>query len=41
MKTGPLPPTKTFSGDRLALTIAGVRLELLHTPGETNDGISV
>ena len=41
MKTGPLPPTKTFSGDHLALTIAGVRLELLHTPGETNDGISV
>ncbi len=41
MKTGPLLPTKTFSGDRLALTIAGVRLELLHTPGETNDGISV
>ena len=41
MKTGPLPPTKTFSGDRLAVTIAGVRLELLHTPGETNDGISV
>jgi alkyl sulfatase BDS1-like metallo-beta-lactamase superfamily hydrolase len=41
MKTGPLAPTKTFSGDRLALTIAGVRMELLHTPGETNDGISV
>jgi alkyl sulfatase BDS1-like metallo-beta-lactamase superfamily hydrolase len=41
MKTGPLPPTKTFAGDRLALTIAGVRLELLFTPGETNDGISV
>ena len=35
------PPTTTFRGDRLALTIAGVRLELLHTPGETNDGISV
>jgi uncharacterized sulfatase len=41
MKTGPLSPTTTFNGDRLALTIAGVRLELLHTPGETNDGISV
>jgi alkyl sulfatase BDS1-like metallo-beta-lactamase superfamily hydrolase len=41
MKTGPLPPTRTFTGDRLAVTIAGVRLELLHTPGETNDGISV
>lgn len=41
MKTGPLPPTKTFSGERLALTIAGVRMELLHTPGETSDGLSV
>jgi uncharacterized sulfatase len=41
MRTGPLAPTKTFSGDRLALTIAGVRMELLHTPGETNDGLSV
>ena len=41
VKTGPLAPTKTFSGDRRELTIAGVRLELLHTPGETNDGISV
>lgn len=41
MKTGFLPPTKTFSGDRLSLTIAGVRMELLHTPGETNDGVSV
>src|SRR5690349_13589139 len=41
MKTGFLPPTKTFSNDRLALTIAGVRMELLHTPGETNDGVSV
>jgi alkyl sulfatase BDS1-like metallo-beta-lactamase superfamily hydrolase len=41
MKTGFLPPTRTFSNDRLALTIAGVRMELLHTPGETNDGVSV
>ena len=41
MKTGFLPPTRTFSDDRLALTIAGVRMELLHTPGETNDGVSV
>jgi uncharacterized sulfatase len=41
MKSGALPPTKSFNGDRLAVTIAGVRLELLHTPGETNDGISV
>jgi uncharacterized sulfatase len=41
MKTGLLPPTRTFRGDRLSLTIAGVRMDLLHTPGETNDGVSV
>jgi uncharacterized sulfatase len=41
MKTGPLPPTKTVTDNRLALTIAGVRTELLHTPGETNDGLSI
>ena len=41
MKTGALPPTKTFSDDRLPLTIAGVQMELLRTPGETNDGIAV
>ena len=41
LKIGPLPPTTTFSGDRLSLTIAGVRMDLLHTPGETNDGLSV
>src|SRR5262245_66263202 len=40
MKTGPLPPTKTFNGERISVTIAGVRMELLHTPGETNDGRS-
>ena len=41
MKIGPLPPTRTVNGDRLAVTIAGVRMELLHTPGETHDGLSV
>jgi alkyl sulfatase BDS1-like metallo-beta-lactamase superfamily hydrolase len=41
VQNGYLRPTRTFSGDRLAVTIAGVRLELLHTPGETSDAISV
>jgi len=41
MNRGPLPPSKTFRDDRLALTVAGVRMELIHTPGETSDGISV
>src|SRR5262249_1442424 len=40
-REGYLPPTRTFSGDQLALTIAGVRLQLFATPGETADAISV
>jgi alkyl sulfatase BDS1-like metallo-beta-lactamase superfamily hydrolase len=40
-REGYLPPTRTFSGDELALTVAGVRLQLLYTPGETADAISV
>jgi alkyl sulfatase BDS1-like metallo-beta-lactamase superfamily hydrolase len=40
-REGYLPPTRTFSGDRLPLTIAGVGLQLLYTPGETADAISV
>lgn len=37
---GFLAPTRTFS-DRLSLTIAGVALELVHAPGETDDQIFV
>jgi len=40
-REGYLPPTRTFSTDRLPLTVAGVRLQLLHTPGETTDTLSV
>jgi alkyl sulfatase BDS1-like metallo-beta-lactamase superfamily hydrolase len=40
-REGYLPPTRTFSEDQLSVTIAGVRLELLYTPGETMDTISV
>ncbi|HSF14584.1 MAG TPA: alkyl/aryl-sulfatase [Vicinamibacteria bacterium] len=40
-REGYLPPTRTFSGDELLLTIAGIRLQLLYTPGETADTISV
>jgi alkyl sulfatase BDS1-like metallo-beta-lactamase superfamily hydrolase len=36
-----LPPTRTFSEERLDLTIAGVRLQLIHTPGETFENIAV
>ena len=40
-REGYLPPTRTFNGDQLSLTVAGVRLQLLYTPGETPDAISV
>jgi len=40
-RDGYLPPTRTFNGDRLSLTISGVQLQLLYTPGETADTISV
>jgi len=39
--SGYLPPTRTFNEDRLDLTIAGVRLRLLHTPGETRENVAV
>jgi alkyl sulfatase BDS1-like metallo-beta-lactamase superfamily hydrolase len=40
-REGYLPPTRTFNGDQLLVTVAGVRLLLLYTPGETADAISV
>ncbi len=39
--TAYLAPTRTFSGDHLELTIAGVRMVLRHTPGETRENIAV
>lgn len=38
---GYLRPTRTFDGAGMSLTVAGVRIELIHTPGETSDAISV
>ena len=35
-----ISPTKTFS-ERLSLTLAGLELELIHAPGETDDQIIV
>jgi alkyl sulfatase BDS1-like metallo-beta-lactamase superfamily hydrolase len=40
-RDGYLPSTRTFGGDQLSLTVAGVPLQLLYTPGETMDAISV
>lgn len=34
---GYLPPTKTFSGKQLKTTIAGIEIELVAAPGETDD----
>jgi alkyl sulfatase BDS1-like metallo-beta-lactamase superfamily hydrolase len=39
--TGFLPPTRTFAEPRLEQTIAGLRVQLLHTPGETRENIAV
>lgn len=47
LKMGPhsevayLPPTRTFSTENLNLCIAGVRLQLIRTPGETNGELAV
>jgi alkyl sulfatase BDS1-like metallo-beta-lactamase superfamily hydrolase len=38
--TGFIPPTHTFD-DRLEVSVAGLRLELLHAPSETDDEIVV
>ena len=35
-----ISPTKTFS-ERLSLSLAGLDLELIHAPGETDDQIIV
>jgi uncharacterized sulfatase len=40
-RPGTVPPTHTFSGDRQALEIAGVYLELVKAPGETDDQLYV
>ena len=36
-----LLPTRTFEGERLEVTIAGIRMVLLHVPGETPDQVAV
>jgi alkyl sulfatase BDS1-like metallo-beta-lactamase superfamily hydrolase len=34
-------PNRTFSGERMKLTTAGLEMELIHAPGETDDQIVV
>ncbi|SPA03090.1 Alkyl sulfatase beta-lactamase family hydrolase protein [Cupriavidus taiwanensis] len=38
---GFVPPDHAFDDDHKSLTIAGVRVELLHTPGETDENVAV
>ncbi|RPJ81023.1 MAG: MBL fold metallo-hydrolase [Deltaproteobacteria bacterium] len=38
---GLIRPTRTFSGNQLKITIAGMNLELYHAPGETSDQIFI
>jgi alkyl sulfatase BDS1-like metallo-beta-lactamase superfamily hydrolase len=40
-REGFLPPTTTFDGDEETLVLAGVTLNLIFTPGEADDNISV
>jgi alkyl sulfatase BDS1-like metallo-beta-lactamase superfamily hydrolase len=39
--TAYLAPTRTFNEDRLELTLAGVRVLLVHAPGETRENVAV
>lgn len=41
MNKGFVPPTRTFSGDKMGLTSAGIKLELYKAPGETDDQLFV
>ncbi len=36
-----IPPTHTFSGERHEITVAGMKLVLVHAPGETPDQIFI
>jgi len=38
---GYLAPTKTFSGDETTISVAGVRMQLVHAPAETSDATFV
>ncbi len=40
-REGFLPPTKTFSGEEETIDVAGVRMQLIHTPGESPENVAV
>lgn len=40
-REGFLPPTQTFDGTSKKLAIAGIKMELIHTPGESDENTAV
>ncbi len=40
-REGFLPPTRTFSGEEETIEVAGVRMQLMHTPGESPENVAV
>lgn len=40
-REGYLPPTRTFSGDSETIEVAGVRMQLIHTPGESPENTAI
>lgn len=40
-REGFLPPSRTFSGEEQTIAISGVRIQLIHTPGESPENIAV
>ncbi|HET7883230.1 MAG TPA: alkyl/aryl-sulfatase [Acetobacteraceae bacterium] len=40
-RAGFLPPTRTFSSEAATIDIAGVRMQLIHTPGESPENVAV
>jgi alkyl sulfatase BDS1-like metallo-beta-lactamase superfamily hydrolase len=40
-REGFLPPTRTFSGEDETIEVSGVRMQLIHTPGESAENVAV
>nr|WP_244541546.1 alkyl/aryl-sulfatase [Rhizobium tibeticum] len=40
-REGYLPPTRTFAGDSQTTEVAGVRMQLIHTPGESPENTAI
>lgn len=40
-REGFLPPTRTFNGEEEAIEVAGIRMRLIHAPGESPENVAV